>query len=122
MKRILLVDESVEVTRLYEKALGEAGFETKISRDGESAKKMLEAENFDIALIDIRLPGAISGFELLQYIRSNEKTRDMKVLILSGFADQEELRNKCKALGAECIAKGAISLAGLTEKVRQLVK
>ena len=120
-KRILIVDEAEEATKLYKKALEGAGFEVKVVKDAPSAKAALESEHFDGALIDIRLPGTMSGFELLGQIRANEKTQGLPVIILSGFADQEELRTKCTALGAECVAKGNISLAELAEKVKHSV-
>ncbi|MBI1974871.1 MAG: response regulator [Parcubacteria group bacterium] len=119
MKRILLVDESPQVTRLYERVLTEAGFEVATAHSGEAAKQLVEAGIFDMAIIDLLLPGAVNGLDFLVYVRSKEKTKNIPVLVLSGLGEHEEIKAKCEKLDATCFSKGTLSLADLTAKVKQ---
>jgi CheY-like chemotaxis protein len=54
--------------------------------DGETAWDALEAENFDIALIDIEMP-RLNGYELVKRIRINDSTRFMPVIMVTGRED-----------------------------------
>ena len=121
-KKILIVDDSADAVRLYSHALSSIGYSTLVADDGDSAIRMLGADLFDAALIDLRLPGSVSGFDVLAFARGNEKNRNIAAIVLSGLGDQEEVRTRCIELHAECVTKGSISLAELAQLVKSQIE
>lgn len=68
------------------------------AKDGEMALKFLETDIPDIVLLDLVLPG-ISGFDVLEHIKKNNKTKNIPVIVLSNLAQESDLE-RVKKLGA----------------------
>jgi len=66
---VLIVDDEKVVCKLLHKELGERGYLCSTALDGYDALIKLAAQDFDIVLLDIRLPG-LSGVEVLSKIKS----------------------------------------------------
>ena len=71
MIKILIVEDEKPISNLIRLSLNKAGYKCTCVYDGVSAADLLEAERFDLILLDIMLPGA-DGFELMEYIRPLE--------------------------------------------------
>ena len=68
LNRILIVEDEATIARLIEVSLKRAGYECTVAHDGLAAADLIEAHDFDLALLDIMLPG-LDGYELLDYLR-----------------------------------------------------
>lgn len=68
MPRILIVEDEKPIADLISMTLTGAGYQCAAAGDGLTAADLLERECFDLALLDIMLPGC-DGFELLDYIK-----------------------------------------------------
>lgn len=68
MNRILIVEDEQTISRLIQVSLTRAGYECTVANDGVSAADLIEANDFDLALLDIMLPG-LDGYDLLEYLR-----------------------------------------------------
>lgn len=67
--RILIVEDETAIARMIAMNLGAANYDTKIYSDGmEAAEAMQEDHDYDLALLDVMLPG-MDGFELLEVMR-----------------------------------------------------
>ena len=78
MVRILIAEDEPAISNLISMALTGAGYQCAAAGDGLTAADLLERESFDLALLDIMLPGC-DGFELLEYI----KPLDIPVIFLT---------------------------------------
>ena len=67
MNRILIVEDETNIARLIEMSLSRAGYDTVLN-DGMEAANCIEQNSFDLALLDIMLPG-LDGYALLEYLR-----------------------------------------------------
>lgn len=67
MKPILIVENEANIRGLIALTLRRSGYETVQAEDGSKAADLLEAQSFDLVLLDVMLPG-IDGFELIEYI------------------------------------------------------
>lgn len=72
MIRILIVEDEKPISELMRLSLTKAGYSCHCAYDGAQAADILEKEIFDLVLLDVMLP-KYSGFELMEYIRPNEK-------------------------------------------------
>jgi len=99
-KRILFVDDDVNVLKSLERMLREKrnDWEMHFAESAEQAMRLLKGGGFDAAVLDVRLRGK-SGLELLMDIKSDENMRDMEVVMITGLRDRG-LKSKALDLGA----------------------
>ena len=69
MKPILIVDDEAPIRALIRLTLERAGYTCDEAATGTEAADKIEANTYDLALLDIMLPGP-DGYELLDYLRS----------------------------------------------------
>lgn len=117
-KRILIVDDDSDILDLYKEALTSRNHLIETAGDGEEALvKIIEAKP-DLVLLDIMLPN-MHGIEVLNRIRSDEKTKNLKVIILSALSDSQTLA-QAKSLGiTDFIVKAQYSLPEVVARVEQ---
>lgn len=68
MIKILVVEDELPISKLIEMNLTDAGYECTCAYDGLAAADLIEANVYDLILLDIMLPG-LNGYELFEYIR-----------------------------------------------------
>lgn len=68
MTHVLIVEDEHLIARLIEMSLTRAGYDCTVAGDGRTAADLIEAKDYDLALLDIMLPG-LDGYELLDYLR-----------------------------------------------------
>ncbi|MEM6445408.1 MAG: response regulator transcription factor [Cyanobacteria bacterium P01_D01_bin.123] len=86
MPRILIVEDEGRIAALLERGLRRYGFETEVSATGDDGlQRLLEAE-FDLCLLDLRLPGK-NGLDVLSEARAGGVT--LPIMILSAWCDRE---------------------------------
>ena len=97
--KILIVDDEPDVVTLWERSLGEEGYETLCAYDGISALDIVETENPNLVLLDIMMP-MMSGYEVCRQIKSNDSTKHVPVLCVTS-AQSPEVRENAKSAGAQ---------------------
>jgi two-component system OmpR family response regulator len=83
-KHVLVVDDERRIREVVEYALIKDGFRVTHAANGEQAESALAAQNFDLVVLDVMLPG-IDGLELCRRIRAQSAT---PVLFLSARGDE----------------------------------
>jgi len=92
-KKILVVDDEVMVRVMLRKILIKEGYKVLSARDGERAIKKIENEEFDLVLLDLKMPG-IDGMETLEKIRKINK--NIPVILISGYLTNEKVERATK--------------------------
>jgi DNA-binding response OmpR family regulator len=95
--RVLFVEDDVSVAQMYKLKLELDGYDVDVASDGEMAVDMAQREPPDIMFLDIRLP-KLDGFGVLQALRANLKTRNVRVVVLSNYS-RTELGERIAKLG-----------------------
>ncbi len=96
VNKILIIDDESDIAHILGLHLAEAGYETDWAADGETGLKLLNSNSYNLALLDIRMPG-ISGVEVLHQIRA--ENLDTAVVMMSAHGNEN--------LVAECMKEGA---------------
>ena len=76
----LIVEDETDLAIIFSKALQEAGFETQIVRAGDTALMWLSSTAPQIVVLDLHRP-RVSGKEVLEQIRADERLTETKVII-----------------------------------------
>lgn len=83
MAKVLLVDDDVDLSAMLKEYLEHEGFAVDVVHDGESGVRQALADGYDIAVLDVMMPG-ISGIEALRRIRTASR---LPVLMLTARGD-----------------------------------
>ncbi|MFH1287899.1 MAG: response regulator, partial [bacterium] len=77
-KRILIVEDDRNISKLIKYNLEKAGFDCSVSFTGEDALDVLEKELFSLIILDIMLP-KMNGFEVCKYIKQEKRLSQIPV-------------------------------------------
>lgn len=94
--RVLAVDDEPQVLRYLQRSLDEAGYQPIVTGDPSQVAQLVELEEPDVVLLDLRLPGT-SGFDLLRRIR---EFSGVPVIFLTA-SDREEDAVRALRMGAD---------------------
>ncbi len=88
--KVLVADDDKTFRSLVVEILTEAGYEVSSEENGLLAWNNLQANGADLAVLDVNMP-EMDGFQLLRNIRTDERFKDMPVLMLTirAFADDQ---------------------------------
>jgi len=117
MPRVLLVDDDETIRDTLYELLSEF-YVCQTAETAEKAFARLEADEYDVVLTDISMPG-LSGLELLGHVR--QKFPDTPVIIISGIGDQEHAQGLIR-LGAFDFLLKPFSLDVVEKSVRRAVE
>ncbi len=117
MPRVLLVDDDETIRDTLYELLSEY-YVCQTAETAEKAFARLEADEYDVVLTDISMPG-LSGLELLGHVR--QKFPDTPVIIISGIGDQEHAQGLIR-LGAFDFLLKPFSLDVVEKSVRMAVE
>ena len=104
---ILLVEDNCDDEWLALRVMKKAGLsQVTVARDGASAVRMLHGDDLSgmnatchpgVILLDLRLP-RLDGIEVLKRIRSDERTKGIRVIVLTSSEDPHD-KAQCRELG-----------------------
>jgi putative two-component system response regulator len=118
--RVLIVDDQPEVRRICRFAIqSEVGLIAEVG-SGPDALRELFAERFDLVLLDVDLPG-MSGDNVLRALRSTPPAPNLKVIMLSGRANGDDLAAHL-ANGADDFLTKPFSLVQLRARVKSALR
>jgi len=99
VERVLVVEDSAVIQRLVAVCLRPFGVEIDSRTDGPAGLEAALGSPPDLVILDVGLP-LMDGWEVLDRLRSDSRTRHLKVLVLTAHA-QEETRERAGRGGAD---------------------
>ncbi len=82
MAKILIAEDSITDSKYIESILEDKGYELFFAKDGEEAENLINANNFDLILLDVVMPKK-NGFQLCREIKKNERTKHIPVVLIT---------------------------------------
>lgn len=120
MKKILIVDDQLEVRELVEVTLRSDDYQVFQADSGEKAIKLAKSEKPDLIIMDIMMPGGMDGLEATHTIKNDPETKNCIVIMLTAKG-QEADRKKGLAAGASDYFIKPFSPLELIKKVDHLL-
>ncbi|HEX9922541.1 MAG TPA: response regulator [Anaerolineae bacterium] len=121
MKKILIVDDQVEVRELVQVTLEIGDYQILTAENGQEAIQIAQAEHPDIILLDIMMPGSdIDGLEACRRLKSDAQTSDITIVMLSAKGQESDISAGNDA-GADDYFTKPFSPIALIEKVEQVI-
>jgi two-component system OmpR family response regulator len=114
--RVLVVDDELELAELVARRLRDEGYEVRTAGDGIAALALASAEHFDLAVLDVTMPG-MSGFELCRRLRA--EADGLGILLLTA-RDAVDDRVRGLDAGADDYLVKPFEFAELAARLRAL--
>jgi len=93
---VLLVDDNVGMVETLADILSTRGHDVTTAHSGDAALVMIRASRYDVALMDIRMPG-LDGVEALKHVRALDPR--MRVIMMTAYT-RDELADEARRAGA----------------------
>lgn len=120
MAKILLVEDDSNLREIYGARLGAEGHEITSAKDGEEALAVAIKARPDLIISDVMMP-KISGFDMLDILRSTAETKDVKIIMMTALS-QDEDRKRGTDLGADrYIVKSQVTLDDVVAIVNEVL-
>ena len=119
-KKILVVDDDPQIVELFKDLLSRDGrYEVKTASTGYDAGMLTNAFKPDLMILDYMLPD-INGNVVCKTVRANQDLQSMKIVIVSGVVNQDEINDLLKA-GADEFVKKPFNIEKLIERIGELL-
>lgn len=120
MAKILLVEDDKSLREIYGVRLMAEGYEIVSAGDGEEALAMAIKERPDLIVSDVMMP-KISGFDMLDILRSTTETKDVKVIMMTALSSDDQ-RARGEALGADrYLVKSQVGIEDVVRTVHDVL-
>ena len=116
---VLVVDDSLSVRKFLSGMLSKHGYEVEVAKSGSAAMEWLNQKEFDLMITDLEMP-QISGYELIEQIRSDARWEKLPVIVLTGRASKQ-IEQHITRLGANEFVVKPFKESDLLEKLGQYI-
>ncbi|HEY8886611.1 MAG TPA: response regulator [Candidatus Microsaccharimonas sp.] len=120
MAKILLVEDDKSLREIYGVRLMAEGYTIISAGDGEEALAVAIKERPDLIVSDVMMP-KISGFDMLDILRSTTETKDIKVIMMTALSSEDQ-RARGEALGADrYLVKSQVGIEDVVRTVHDVL-
>lgn len=117
-RKILIIDDNADTRDLTHLHLTTEGFAVVVASDGREGLYMAVAEQPDLIITDISMPG-VNGIELVKQLSAQPELDNVPILVLTAFGDEE--MDKAIRAGAHRAMSKPVHLDSLMDEVRLLL-
>lgn len=119
MKKILIVDDDKHIRALVSATIERDELEILEAEDGEKALEIINKTKPDLVILDVTMPKK-NGLEVCRIIKSQETTRHIYVIMLTGKVEESDLQ-KGKEAGADEYFIKPFSPLALLHKIDEIL-
>lgn len=118
---ILLVEDDVFLSSIYQKKFEMEGFKVTPVDNGEKVLGEAKKKKPDIVLLDILLPKR-DGFSVLSQLKADPEVKDVPVILLTNLGQKDDVDKGLQAGAADYLIKAHFKPSEIVEKVKKILK
>ena len=119
--KILIIDDDEDLLTIFSTTLKKEGFDTFIEKTGEEGMNRAKTEKPDLILLDQVLPD-ISGNEVLKALKVDELTKNIPVILLSNFSQEELVKGAIDEGAVDYLFKYQVEPKDVVSKIKTALK
>jgi CheY-like chemotaxis protein len=120
MAKIMLVEDDNNLREIYEARLLAEGYQIISAKDGEEALAVAVKEKPDLIISDVMMP-KISGFDMLDILRTTPETKDVKIIMMTALSQAED-KGRADKLGADrYLVKSQVTLEDVAKVAHEVL-
>jgi two-component system, response regulator len=120
-KKILIIEDEKFSSEMYKIKFQQEGYEVATAGDGMEGYKLAQKFEPDLIFLDLVMPG-MDGYQALDKLKSNEKTKGIKVYILSNLGQNEEIDRGIRGGADGYLVKANLTPTQLVKNVGKIFK
>ncbi|MDP2938609.1 MAG: response regulator [Candidatus Omnitrophota bacterium] len=121
-KKILAVDDEIEVLEIIKRKLEEKGYIAFTASSAKECLEIAEKEIPDLILLDIVMPD-MNGYQVCAALKDNPKTKNINILFTTGQdLEPKSIIKRCEELGAFDFLLKPFTMEDLLKKVAEILK
>lgn len=118
---VLIVEDTDLLRRMYTDSLKEDGFNVTAAADGLEALSILRTSTPDLILLDLVMPN-MSGLEVLEVIKKDDRLRDIPVLILSNPLEDADMERGLELGAVDYLIKSEMRVSDVAARISEVLK
>lgn len=119
--KVLLIDDDEDLINIFSAALNKESFQTASDLTGQGGLDKAKTEKPDIILLDQVLPD-MSGNDILKALKSDEETKNIPVILLSNFSQEELVKGAIDQGAVDYLFKYQVEPKDVVIKVKEALK
>jgi len=119
MKKILLVDDEIQLMSMVQMRLEANGYEVITANDGQEGLEKAQSENPDLVMLDVMMP-KMDGYKVCGLLKKDARFNKIPVILFTARAQQSD-RDVGGEVGADAYITKPFEPAVLIEKIKELL-
>lgn len=119
-RKLLLVEDDTFLAGIYVSKFDQAGFDTLLAIDGVTGLELAQKELPDVIILDILLP-KMDGFEVLERLKADPKTKNIPVILLTNLSQQEDVERGLRLGAADYLIKAHFVIEDIIAKINKVL-
>ena len=120
MSKVMVVEDDANLREIYSIRVTAEGYDVVSAGDGEEALAVAVREKPDLILSDVMMP-KISGFDMLDILRSTPETADIKVVMMTALSGDDQ-RQRGERLGADrYLVKSQVGIEDVINTIHEVL-
>lgn len=120
-KKILIVEDDSLLSGMLARKFIEEKAIIEHAADGEIALSMINSNSYDLVLLDLLLP-KLNGFDILESAQSNEKTKNIPIIILSNTGQKADIEKGLRLGAKKFLVKALFSVEEIIDASVEVLK
>ena len=116
-KRILVVEDTDLLRRMYRDRLLQDGYEVEDAGDGIAALALLRDRPFDLVLLDLIMP-RMGGIQVLETVKQDPRTQSIPVVVLTNLGEEQTIEHAVSLGAVDYLIKNETRPTDVSEKVK----
>jgi CheY-like chemotaxis protein len=117
VKRILVVEDTELLRRMYRDRLVQDGYEVADAPDGLAAPSLLRDQHFDLILLDLIMP-RMGGIQVLEAVKQDPRTQSIPIVVLTNLGEESTIERAVSLGAVDYLIKNETRPADVAEKVK----
>lgn len=119
--KVFIIDDDENLVNIFSAALTKEGFDASFALTGEDGLARVKNEKPDAILLDQVLPD-MSGNDILKSLKADEETKDIPVILLSNFSQEELVKGAINEGAVDYLFKYQVEPKDVIVKVKEALK
>lgn len=120
-KRILVVEDTELLRRMYRDRLVQDGYDVVDAPDGLAALSIIRNEHFDLILLDLIMP-RMGGIQVLEAVKQDPRTQAIPVVVLTNLGEEDTIERAVSLGAVDYLIKNETRPADVAEKVKLVLE
>jgi CheY-like chemotaxis protein len=116
-ERILVVEDTELLRRIYHDKLAQEGYRVLTACDGLDALSVIHANPVDLILLDLIMP-RMGGLDVLENVKADPRTASIPVVILTNLGEESAIERAVELGAVDYLIKNSAKPADVAEKIR----